>query len=101
MGTSDANRWGYAYVYDLFVRRFPEVPEQARGISTDQAMATLLERYLLSVVAVEEAVARRLFRWDGWEWQRTLERLRAAGRLAADVRIAGAKGDCLALATPS
>ncbi len=101
VGTSDANRWGYAYVYDLFVRRFPEVPEQARGISTDQAMATLLERYLLSVVAVEEAVARRLFRWDGWEWQRTLERLRAAGRLAADVRIAGAKGDCLALATPS
>ena len=98
VGISNANRWGYAYVYDLFTRRFPGVPEAARQISTDEAMATLLERYLRSVVAVEETVARRLFRWDLWEWERTLARARERGLLAEDVRIAGVAGACLALA---
>ncbi len=97
VGISDANRWGYAYVYDLFSRRFPAVPEAARAISTDRAMATLLERYLASVVAIGEGAARRLFRWDAWEWERTLARMREAGRLAEDVHIDGLAEDCLAL----
>jgi len=101
VSTSDANRWGYAYVYDLFTRRFPDVPEAARAISTDHAMATLLERYLANVVAVGEGAARRLFRWDAWEWERTIARMRSAGLLADDVHIEGVAGPCLALAGPS
>lgn len=101
VGISDSNRWGYAYVYDLFVRRFPDVPEAAREISSDRAMTTLLERYLRNVVAIEEDAAKRLFRWDPWEWERTLERMRESGTLAEDVYIEGAKGACLALASPS
>ncbi|MBC7256032.1 MAG: hypothetical protein H5T70_01405 [Chloroflexi bacterium] len=98
VGISDANRWGYAYVYDLFLRRFPDVPEKARAISTDQAMDTLLLRYLRNVIAVPEAMARRLFRWDDWEWGRLMERLSARGLIRRDVRIRGLEGVHLALA---
>jgi hypothetical protein len=95
VGISDANRWGYAYVYDLFLRAFPDVPEQARRISTDEAMAYLLLRYLRNVVAVPEGAAQRLFHWEAWEWGRLLDRLAAEGRLQRDVRIAGLRGPCL------
>ena len=74
-------RQGYAYVYDLFIRRFPHIPELARRISTDQAMATLLLRYLHNVVAQPERAAQRAFRWAPWEWERLLERLTAQGAM--------------------
>jgi hypothetical protein len=97
VGISDANRWGYAYVYDLFLRRFPEVPEAARAISTDAAMETLLLRYLHNVVAQTQAGAQRLFGWDGWEWDRLLDRLTAKNLIQRDVRIEGLRGPCLTL----
>ncbi len=98
-GISDANRWGYAYVYDLFLRRFPDVPEAARRISTDQAMDTLLLRYLRNVVAYPEAGVRRLFGWDEWEWDRLMARLAERGAIQRDVQVDGYRGHCLATAT--
>jgi hypothetical protein len=100
VGISDANRWGYAYVYDLFLRAFPDVPELARRISTDDAMAYLLLRYLHNTVALPEAAAQRLFRWDAWEWERLLIRLADEGRLWRDLRIAGARGPHLMCIDP-
>lgn len=97
VGTSDANAWGYAYVYDLFLRRFPDMPEAARPIGTDAAMETLLERYLRNVIAQTETATRRLFRWDAWEWTRLLERLAEQRRLLRGVRIEGFRGSCLML----
>lgn len=87
-GISDANRWGYAYVYDLFLRAFPEMPEKARAISTDRAMETLLMRHLRNTVAERESALRRLFDWEGWELDRLLERLTADEAIARDVRVA-------------
>ncbi|MBN1401529.1 MAG: hypothetical protein JXA74_11870 [Anaerolineae bacterium] len=98
VGISDANRWGYAYVYDLFLRRFPEVPEAARAISTDAAMETLLVRYLRNVVAQTQAGVKRVFGWDEWEWERLLDRLTEKGLIRRDLRIEGLRGPCLALA---
>jgi len=101
VGISDANRWGYAYVYDLFLRRFPDVPERARAISTDQAMDTLLLHYLQNVLAAPESMVRRLFGWDDWEWDRLLERLTGRGLIQRLPRLEGARGAHLALADPS
>jgi len=95
---SDANRWGYAYVYDLFLRRFPGVPAAAHRISEEEAMVALLARYLRNVIAVPEAAARRLFRWETWEWDRVVERAATKGLILHDVRIEGLKGRCLATA---
>ncbi|MCD6520419.1 MAG: hypothetical protein J7M05_10915 [Anaerolineae bacterium] len=97
VGISDANRWGYAYVYDLFLRRFPHIPEIARKISTDQAMETLLLRYLQNVIAVPEAQARRLFRWDEWEWSRLMQRLVKRELIVRGTSIEGLRGPCLTL----
>jgi len=98
VGISDANRWGYAYVYDLFTRHFPHIPEAAREISTDQAMATLLVRYLDNVVVQPEGKVRRIFRWDEWEWGRLLMRLAGQGRIRQGVRVEGLREPCLARA---
>ena len=95
VGISDANRWGYAYVYDLFLRRFPEIPELARQISSDQAMATLLLRHLHNVVVETERAAQHLFRWEDWEWERLMRRLTERG-LVQHVRVEGLTGKCLA-----
>jgi len=95
VGISEASRWGYAYVYDLFLRRFPELPEVARKISTDQAMDTLLLRHLHNVVAQPEKALQRLFRWDDWEWERLVERLADRGLIRRNVIIEGLRGPCL------
>jgi hypothetical protein len=88
-GIADTGRWGYAYVYDLFLRRYPAVPEQARDISAEQAMEALLLRYLRNVVATPEADARKLFGWQAWEWERLVERLAELGALQRHVAIDG------------
>ncbi|MHB1355654.1 MAG: AlkZ-related protein [Anaerolineae bacterium] len=81
VGISDVSRWGYAYVYDLFLRRFPNVPAAARSISRDQAMEIILLRHLRNVVAERETGLRRLFRWQEWEWNGLVERLRARNKI--------------------
>jgi len=88
-GISDANRWGYAYVYDLFLRAFPGVPERARLISSDLAMEALLLRHLHNAVAQRVQALRRLFGWEDWEMDRLLDRLTTTGAIQIDVRIAG------------
>ena len=95
VGISDANRWGYAYVYDLFLRRFPDVPSAARAISTDEAMDALFEHYVRNVVAVPETMAKRLFRWNDWEWERLMARLAGKGSIQRSVEIEGIRGSCL------
>lgn len=98
VGIADCNRWGYAYVYDLFLRRFPEVPEAARRIAPSDARATLLERHLRNVVVQTEEACQRLFHWEARDWQSTVARLRAGGRLVSDVRLQGTDQAFLALA---
>ena len=101
VGISDANRWGYAYVYDLFLRRFPEVAVSARAISRDQAMETLLLRHLGNVIAVPAKSAQRLFGWDDWNWERVVTRSSDKGLIAHDLSIDGFRGRCIAIRTES
>jgi hypothetical protein len=97
VGISDVSRWGYAYVYDLFLRRFPDVPVAARAYSREQAMEILLLRHLRNVVAESESNLRRLFRWQDWEWQGLVSRLRTQGALD-DAAIEGSETVLLTLA---
>jgi len=92
VGISDANRWGYAYVYDLFLRRFPDVPAKARSISTDRAMSALLLRYLDNVVVQSEASTRRLFRWEPRDWDPLLDRLEELKSVNRNIRVDGVPG---------
>jgi hypothetical protein len=96
VGVADTNRWGYAYVYDLFMRRYPHVSEQARHISTDEAMGVLLTQYLRNVIAQPASSVQRLFRWERWEWDALLDRLADEGAIRRGIRVEGLGDDCLA-----
>jgi hypothetical protein len=86
---SEANRWGYCYVYDLFPRHFPGIVEAARGIGGWQARETILLRYLQTVVAATPQQVSHLFGWPPGDVNLLAARLAAEGRLHAGVRIEG------------
>ncbi len=93
---SDANRWGYCYVYDLFHRHFPGVVAAAHGITGRQARETILLRYLQTVVAATPRQVSLLFGWEAGDLDRLVERLAGEGRLRAGVCIAGLAEEHLA-----
>ena len=92
---SDANRWGYCYVYDLLLRHLPQATAAARSISGRQARETLLLRYLRTVIAATPRQVRLLFGWQPGEVDRLTHRLAAEGRLRQGVRIEGLEGEYL------
>jgi hypothetical protein len=92
---SDANRWGYCYVYDLLHRHFPDAVEAAGRVTGRQAQETILLRYLHTVVAVTPRQVGQLFGWEQGDVARLAERLAAEGRLQAGVEIEGLEGEYL------
>lgn len=95
VGISDANAWGYCYVYDLFLRQYPEVAVQARTISSVQAEDALCLKYLESAVCVPQGEIGRLFGWEAWRIERLIARLKASGEVM-EVEWPGRKGVHLA-----
>lgn len=96
VGTADTNRWKYCYVYDLFVRRFPDLVEAGCSIPQDKAAGVLLLRYLRTVVLCRSAEAARVLGWDSWRLERTVRQLEEQGTLISDARIIGQAGSYLA-----
>jgi len=94
---SEANRWGYCYVYDLFPRHFPGAVEAARGISGGQAREVILLRYLRTVIAATPHQAGQLFGWQPGDMTRLVARLAAEGKLRSGVQIEGLAGEHLTL----
>ncbi len=92
---SDANRWGYCYVYDLLPRHFLQVVEAAEAISGRQARETILLRYLRTVVAATPSDVGKLFGWQPGDVERLVGRLSGEGRMYKGVRIEGLAGEHL------
>jgi hypothetical protein len=97
VGISDANRWKYCYVYDLFLRRFPEQAAAARSIHSTEAMRTILRRYLSTVIAATPEQIVRLFGWEPWRLEQIVARLAQEGIIRQGVQIEGLRGDHLML----
>jgi hypothetical protein len=92
---SDANRWGYCYVYDLLPRHFPGVVEASRGITGRQARETILLRYLRTVVAATFRQISSLFGWELGDVHRLADRLVSEGRLCKETHVGGLAGEVL------
>jgi len=92
VGISDANRWGYCYVYDLLPRQFPDAVVQARGISENRAADAILTRYMGTVLVASPQEAARLFGWEAWRLERSVKRLADSGALVADLRVGDRNG---------
>ncbi|HSJ53948.1 MAG TPA: crosslink repair DNA glycosylase YcaQ family protein [Anaerolineae bacterium] len=92
---SDANRWGYCYVYDLLPRHFTQIVEASRDIGGSEARETILLRYLRTVVAATPQQVARLFDWQPGDVERLVAHLGAQGCLQSGVQIAGLAGEHL------
>jgi uncharacterized protein YcaQ len=92
---SDANRWGYCYVYDLLPRHFGAVVEAAQAITGKEAREVILLRYLRTVVATTTREVLKLFGWQPGDLDRLVARLADEGRLRKGVQIEGLEGGFL------
>ena len=95
-GISDANAWKYCYVYDLLLRRWPDLPERAQVVATDEARRTLLLSHLRSVGVTSVKDVARLFGWEEPSVTALCNQLVDSGRLVTGVRVEGWPGEYLA-----
>jgi len=86
---SDANRWGYCYVYDLLPRRFPETVEASRSIKSQLARETILLRYLRTVIAATPHQVSRVLGWTIPDVECLTAQLADGNRLNVSVQIEG------------
>ena len=100
VGTSDAGPWHYSYVYDLFVRAYPQQVEAARFLTPRRAQQAILQRYLRTAVVSRREYLAWLFGWEQEEVDRALEDLAEAGEVEP-VMVEGWEGDHFANARPA
>jgi hypothetical protein len=84
VGVAEAGAWNYTFVYELFQRWFPEVPEQARSIGRGEARRVLVRRYLDNVVAADRGMVAKVFhvmKWTKRELERAIEALVEEGEV--------------------
>lgn len=95
VGTSDAGPWHYSYVYDLFVRAYPEQVEAARFLIPRRAQQCILRRYLHTAVVASREYLAWLFGWEPEEMDWAVENLVEAGEVEP-VTVKGWEGEYLA-----
>lgn len=94
---SEAGAWKYAFVYDLTHRYYPEIVENARYITENQAMEQLLTWYFRSLGAASLKQVVSFFKWDAGMTQRALDRLSASGFLSSEISIEDINGSAYCL----
>jgi len=75
IGISESGPWHYAFIYDLTHRQFPEIIENARWISQQQARQEILIRYFQSMAYAKSDWVQKLFQWNEEDISSTLEKL--------------------------
>ena len=63
VGIAQAGRWGYAMIYDIAARYYPEIVEKARFLSEAKAQQEIILTYLRSVGMANLKTIVRIFRW--------------------------------------
>lgn len=91
VGVAEAGAWNYAFVYELFQRYYPNIPEQAQDIRRSGAQQTLIRRYLDNVVATDRGMVRKIFhvmQWTPRELDEAINALMTRGEIQ-ELSIAG------------
>lgn len=95
-GISDANAWKYCYVYDILLRRWPDLPGRAEAIGTDEARRTLLLAHLRNVGVASVRQVARLFGWEEPTVAALCSQLASSRRLLTGVRVEDWPGEHIA-----
>jgi hypothetical protein len=93
----DAGAWHYAYAYDIVVRHYPELPEQARFIQENIARCKLSESYFHSVGIARNSDLCRLFGWKPAIAEGVVDDLVRQGVITRDITLEKHKGDWIIL----
>lgn len=84
VGVAEEGAWRYSFIYDIPMRRYPELPLQARQIGSAEAWRLLVGAYIDTVIATttrQIAQIFHIFEPTTRELERALEALAAAGRI--------------------
>ena len=95
-GISDANAWGYCYVYDVLLRRWPDLARRAGAIPSQEAMRVLFLTYLRNVGVTTAADVARLMGWDLPRLETLCVQWTAKGDLLSAAHVEAWPGDYLA-----
>lgn len=97
VAVTQAGGWRYAFVYDLVHRRYPDILEKARDISTSQARQKLTDLYFRSIGAAQKEELVKLFGWSLPQVDRAVDELVQLGILCRGIQIEGQSGEQVAL----
>jgi len=84
VGVAEEGAWRYSFIYDIPMRRYPDLPAQARQISTAEAWRLLVGAYVDAVIATtprQIAQVFHIFEPTTRELERALDALAAEGRI--------------------
>ncbi len=82
VGVADAGAWHYAFIYDLVERWFPDLPAQARPISTREARSRIVKQYLENLILAQRISISQGLGWRPVEVDRTLAVLLESGEVS-------------------
>lgn len=97
IGISEAGPWHYAYYYDIVARHIPELIEQARHISEEQARQQLTQLYFQSVGAAKSNDLSKLFGWSHKQVDRVMDYLIQARFLQRGLQLDNHPGEWIAV----
>jgi hypothetical protein len=61
VAVAEEGAWRYSFVYDIPMRHYPDLPDQARQIGTGEAWQTLIGQYIDNMAAIATKDIRRMF----------------------------------------
>jgi hypothetical protein len=97
VGIAEAGAWNYAFIYELVHRYYPELLDQARFISENQARRQLTERYFRSVGAAQLKDIMKLFGWTAQQADKAVNELVDSGLVERALKLELKKGEWIAL----
>ncbi len=82
VGVADAGAWHYAFIYELVERWYPDLPAQARPISTREARSRIVKQYLENLIVAQRRTISQGLGWRPVDVDRTLTALMESGEVS-------------------
>jgi len=93
VGIAESGSWHYAFIFDAVHLHFPNLKDQAHGISESEARQKILKCFFLSVGAGTRNDIKKLFQWTDDSIERALSVLVKEGFILDAARLSDKSGD--------